>query len=122
MIDSHVHLNRREFDGQAAQVVARARQEGVTGFLNVGYDLASSRESIALAEADSAILATVGIHPHDALMLADEHGKLTTAGERALEELAEMAAHPRVVAIGEIGLDYYRDLSPRPAQHAALAA
>jgi len=122
LIDSHVHLNRREFDGQAAQVVARASQAGVTGFLNVGYDLDSSRESITLAEGDPGILATVGIHPHDALMLADEHGKLTTDGERALEELAEMAAHPRVVAIGEIGLDYYRDLSPRPAQHAALAA
>jgi len=122
LIDSHVHLNRREFDGQVDQVVARARQEGVTGFLNVGYDLDSSRESILLAEAESGILATVGIHPHDALMLADEQGQLTAPGERALEELAEMAAHPRVVAIGEIGLDYYRDLSPRPAQHAALAA
>ncbi len=122
MIDSHVHLNRREFGGQADQVVARARQENVTGFLNVGYDLISSRESIALAEADSAILATVGIHPHDALLLADGNGILTTAGNQALEELTKMAAHPRVVAIGEIGLDYYRDLSPRPAQHAALAA
>jgi len=88
LIDSHVHLNRREFDGQAAQVVDRASQAGVTGFLNVGYDLDSSRESITLAEGDSRILATVGIHPHDALMLADEHGKLTTDGERALEELA----------------------------------
>ncbi len=121
MIDSHVHLNRSEFDGQADQVVARAKQEGVTGFLNVGYDLISSRESIALAEGDPAILATAGIHPHDALLLADEHGQLTSEGEQALEELKKMAAHPRVVAIGEIGLDYYRDLSPRPAQHAALA-
>ncbi len=122
MIDSHVHLNRREFAGEAENVVARARREGVTGFLNVGYDLDSSRESIALAAADPGILAAVGIHPHDALLLADEEGRPTTAGERALETLAEMAAERRVVAIGEIGLDYYRDLSPRPAQHAALAA
>jgi TatD DNase family protein len=122
LIDSHVHLNRREFDGQADQVVSRAKQEGVTGFLNVGYDLVSSRESIALAEGEAAILATVGIHPHDALLLADEQGQLTGSGEQALEELTKMAAHPRVVAIGEIGLDYFRDLSPRPAQHAALAA
>jgi TatD DNase family protein len=122
MIDSQVHLNRREFAGEADQIVARARLEGVTGFLNVGYDLDSSRESIALAAADPGILATVGIHPHDALLLADQDGRLTAEGERALETLAEMAADPRVVAIGEIGLDYYRDLSPRPAQHAALAA
>jgi TatD DNase family protein len=55
-------------------------------------------------------------------MLADEQGKLTPEGETALEELADMAADPRVVAIGEIGLDFYRDLSPRPAQRAALTA
>ena len=122
MIDSHVHLNRREFAGDSVGIVARARQEGVRGFLNVGYDLVSSRESIALASGDPGILATVGIHPHDALLLADEQGKLTTEGDSALETLAEMAADPSVVAIGEIGLDFFRDLSPRPAQQAALTA
>lgn len=122
MIDSHVHLNRREFAGEAVRIVARARQEGVTGFLNVGYDLDSSRESIALAAGDPGILATVGIHPHDALLLADDQGCLTNEGERALETLAEMATEPAVVAIGEIGLDFFRDLSPRPAQKAALTA
>ena len=122
MIDSHVHLNRREFAGEAVRIVARARQEGVEGFLNVGYDLDSSRESIALAAGDPSILATVGIHPHDALLLADDQGRLTDEGERALEILEVMAAEPRVVAIGEIGLDFFRDLSPRPAQEAALTA
>jgi TatD DNase family protein len=122
LIDSHVHLNHREFAGESIQVVARARQAGVQGFLNVGYDLDSSRQSLALAAADPGILATVGIHPHDALLLADEQETVTAAGQAALAELEEMAADPRVVAIGEIGLDYYRDLSPRPAQRAALTA
>ncbi len=122
MIDSHVHLNRQEFDGQWAAVVERAVQAGVRGFLNVGYDLPTSRESIQLAEADSRILATVGIHPHDAAVLADEQGRLTAAGREVLAELADLAAHPRVVALGEMGLDFYRDLSPRPAQRAALIA
>jgi len=119
LIDSHVHLNRREFSGEAVRIVARARREGVAGFLNVGYDLDSSRESIALAAGDPGILATVGIHPHDALLLADDQGRLTDEGERALETLEVMAAEPGVVAIGEIGLDFFRDLSPRPAQEAA---
>ena len=66
--------------------------------------------------------ATVGIHPHDALLLADEQGRLTNEGERAIETLEVMAAEPGVVAIGEIGLDFFRDLSPRPAQEAALTA
>ena len=69
MIDSHVHLNRHEFEGQASAVAARARAAGVTGFLNVGYDPDSSRESVALAEAAPDIWATVGVHPHDALLL-----------------------------------------------------
>jgi len=122
VIDSHVHLNRLEFAGDGLVVAARARLAGVTGFLNVGYDLASSRESIALAEQSPDIWATVGIHPHDAGQLADEAGRLTPAGRACLEELEALSRHPRVVAIGEIGLDFFRDLSPRPAQLAALAA
>lgn len=122
MIDSHVHLNRREFGADRDAAVARAKAAGVTGFLNVGYDPQSSRESIALAEDDPAIWATVGVHPHDALLLADDQGRITAAGREVLAELTDLAAHPRVVAWGEIGLDFYRDLSPRPAQRAALAA
>ncbi len=122
MIDSHVHLNRPEFGAEAEEVLTRARTAGVTGFLNVGYDLQTSRESIALATANPDILATVGIHPHDALMVADENGLITEDGKRALQTLEELAADQRVVAIGEIGLDFFRDLSPRPAQKAALQA
>jgi TatD DNase family protein len=120
MIDSHVHLNRQEFQGDQDEVLLRARAAGVTTFLNVGYDLETSAESIALAEKHPDILATVGIHPHDAALLADPQGEPIPETEAVLDRIRKMAVHPKVVAIGEIGLDYFRDLSPRPAQRAAL--
>jgi len=120
MIDSHVHLNRHEFQGQQGEVLTRAREAGITKFLNVGYDLESSTESIALAEAHDDILATVGVHPHDAALLADDQGRPTAEAPALMDQLRFMAAHPKVVAIGEIGLDFFRDLSPRPAQYTAL--
>ena len=122
LTDTHLHLNRDEFSGDLDEVMARARQAGVTRFLNVGYDLASSEASVTLAEGDPAIMASVGVHPHDALDLADAEGRLTAAGTGVLARLEELASRPSVVAVGEIGLDYFRDLSPRPAQHAALRA
>ena len=122
MIDSHVHLNRHEFGGEAGAVVDRARAAGVTGFLNVGYDLDTSQASIDLAERFPDVWATVGVHPHDALLLADDQGRLTPEGGARLARLEEMSRHPRVLAVGEVGLDFFRDLSPRPAQRAALAA
>ncbi len=122
LTDTHLHLNRDEFAADLDEVLARAREAGVTRFLNVGYDLESSEASVALAERHPEILAAVGVHPHDALDLAGADGRLTSAGERVLERLEALAAHPRVVAVGEIGLDYFRDLSPRPAQHAAFRA
>ncbi|MBU0742912.1 TatD family hydrolase [bacterium] len=120
--DSHLHLNRHEFAGEAAAVLARAAAAGVNRFMNVGYDPASSAASVALAERDPRVLATVGVHPHDASLLADPAGGITGDGERVLDELGALARHPRVAAVGEIGLDFYRDLSPRPAQMAAFAA
>jgi len=122
VIDSHVHLDRSEFAGAGTAAAERARAVGVTGFLNIGYDPDSSRASVALANESPDIWASVGVHPHDALLLADGDGRLHDAGRRVLAELGRLAADPRVVAIGEIGLDFYRDLSPRPAQFAALAA
>jgi TatD DNase family protein len=121
LIDTHVHLNRREFAGDLTQVLDRAQRAGVARFVNVGYDLESSIRSVALAEQDRRIVAAVGIHPHDASLLADPDGRITRAGEGLLARLEQLAAHPRVVAIGEIGLDFYRDLSPRPAQQTAMA-
>lgn len=120
MIDSHVHLNRHEFAADCEAVLERAKLAGVAGFLNVGYDPESSRDSLALAQADPRIRATVGVHPHDAALLADPDGRPTAQGREILAELRDLASADEVVAIGEIGLDFFRDLSPRPAQHTAL--
>lgn len=106
LFDTHAHLEGEEYDADREEMIARARSAGVVHIVNVGYDLESSRRSVRLAEEYDLIYAAVGIHPHDA----------AAAGSGYLEELEEMAAHPRVVALGEMGLDYYRDLSPRPVQ------
>jgi TatD DNase family protein len=120
LTDSHVHLNRSEFGGEGKAVLQRAIDAEVTRFLNVGYDLHSSEQSVVLADADPRILATVGVHPHDAAQLAGPEGDITPEGEQLLDKLQALARLSKVVAIGEIGLDFYRDLSPRPAQRAAL--
>lgn len=106
LFDTHAHLDDEMFNEDRDEMIRRARQAGVILIVNVGYSLASSRDSINLADRYDMIYAAVGIHPHDA----------AEAGPGYLEELEKMASHPRVVAIGEIGLDYYRDLSPRPVQ------
>ena len=106
MIDSHAHLDFPQFDEDREQVIDRAREAGITTIINVGADLPSSRRSIELAERYPFIYAAVGVHPHDA----------DTLDEAGFGGVQAMARHPRVVAIGEIGLDYYRDLSPRDKQ------
>ncbi len=111
VVDSHTHLDFPEFDPDREAVIARAHAVGMVAILNVGADLESSRAAVALAERYDFIYAAVGVHPHDARTL-------TPSG---LEELRALARHPKVVAIGEIGLDYYRDLSPRPVQRQAFA-
>lgn len=110
LIDTHAHLDFPQFDGDREEAIERALLAGVGIIINVGIDLASSRRAIALAEQYPQVYAAVGIHPHDAKMLSDE----------VLEELRELAQHPEVVAIGEIGLDFYRDLSPRDEQRRAF--
>lgn len=92
-------------------VLARARAAGVTHFLEVGYDLATSERSIRLAEEESDVWATVGLHPHE----------VAKAPADALEKLAVLARHPRVVGFGEIGLDFYRNLSPPDLQRDLFA-
>jgi TatD DNase family protein len=112
MIDSHCHLDFPQFDEDRDEVLARAVGAGVTAIVNPGTDLESSRRGVALAERYDSVYATVGVHPHDA----------STVDRQTLSELRQLAAHPKVVAIGEIGLDYYRDLSPRVQQRAAFEA
>ena len=112
LFDTHAHLHDPAFDTDRPAVIARARTAGVAGFLTIGTDEGTSVAAVALAAAEPDVHAAVGIHPHDA----------STADPATLARIAVLARAPRVVAIGEIGLDYYRDLSPRPVQRTALVA
>jgi TatD DNase family protein len=112
LVDTHAHLHDAAFDDDRAAVLARARAAGVGAFLTIGTDVPTSEAAVALAGAEPDVYAAVGIHPHDA----------ATATPAALARIAELARVPKVVAVGELGLDYYRDLSPRDAQRAALVA
>lgn len=106
LIDSHAHLNDRRFTSDAAEVIRRAAGAGVKTIINIGYDLPSSEAAVELAEKHSGLWAVVGVHPHDA--------KTWTPEIRA--RLKELAQHPKVVALGEMGLDYHYDNSPRDQQ------
>ena len=105
-VDTHCHLNFEWFEDDRAAVIDRARQAGVERILNPGIDIQTSKEAIALASSTPEVFAAVGVHPNDAL--AWNH--------RSLSELRQLADHPKVVAIGEIGLDYYRDRAPQHLQ------
>jgi TatD DNase family protein len=111
-IDTHAHLTSPEFDGDRDEVLARAREAGIEYILNPGTDLADSRKAVELAGRYPQVYAAVGIHPHEA-----KH-----ATEKVLHEIEDLSKDPRVVAIGEIGLDYHYDLSPRDVQQEAFAA
>ncbi|HBC91905.1 MAG TPA: hydrolase TatD [Pelotomaculum sp.] len=106
LFDTHAHIAEEEYELDREEVLERARGAGVAYINNVGYNLESSRRAITLAENHNMVYASVGFHPHNAI----------EAGPGYLGELKNMSAHPRVVALGEIGLDYYRDLSPREMQ------
>lgn len=106
LVDSHCHLNDRQFHRDQAQVITRAREQGVERIICVGYDLPSSQEAVELAARYSNLGVVIGVHPHDAKEVTEE----------SYSELEKLASSPRVVAIGETGLDYYRDLSPRKTQ------
>jgi TatD DNase family protein len=110
LIDSHTHLTYKHYRRDLEQVLGRARDAGVTAFITVGYDVRSSEAGIEIAEKHDDVFAAVGVHPHDAKCL----------DAAALGRLEELADHPKVVAVGEIGLDYYRDLSPRHVQEQAF--
>ena len=109
--DTHCHLEMVEGELPHA-IVKRANAAAVTTLLTVGVDLASSAECVHTAGALPGVWAVVGIHPHNAIEATDG----------VLERLAQLARHPRVVGIGETGLDYYRDHSPREQQHEAFRA
>jgi len=106
IIDTHCHLDFEEFDSDRDAVMERASRRGVTHFINVGSSLEGSRKSVSLASRHENIFATVGIHPHHA-------GR---ADENALAEIEKLAGDKNVVAIGEVGLDYFKSPASRDKQ------
>lgn len=106
MIDSHCHIDFDAYDKNREAVISSAVEAGVHTLVNIGADLETSRNSVALAEKYDFIYAAVGVHPHDA----------KTYNSEVETELMKMLDHKKVVAVGEIGLDFYRDLSPRDLQ------
>jgi len=108
--DSHAHIQLSQFNRDRDAVLKRAHKAEVSSILVIGFDMESSLGAVELAEAHTHIYATVGMHPHDAKDLTSD----------VLKTFRELAEHPKVIALGEIGLDYYRDLSPRLVQKAAF--
>ncbi|AUS07526.1 hydrolase TatD [Laceyella sacchari] len=107
LFDTHAHLNDPKFADDRDQVIRRAREEfGVQTIVNVGYNRETIRTTLELAEAYDFIYAAVGWHPHDAKDCTEED----------LAWIRELTQHPKVVALGEMGLDYYWDNSPRDVQ------
>ena len=112
LIDSHCHLNYPGLAERQDEVLANARARGVAGFLNISTRQSEWGEVLGAAERNVDVWATVGVHPHE----ADAHPDLGAAA------LVEAASHPRVIAIGECGLDYHYDNSERPAQRERFEA
>jgi TatD DNase family protein len=110
LVDTHAHLDFSQFDEDRELVLERAADEGVSCVVTVGFDLESSRQAVALADGHTNVKACVGVHPHDA----------STVTPEAMRDLKELSEDRQVVAIGEIGLDYYRDRSPRSTQRKVL--
>ena len=110
MIDSHAHYDNDRFDADRDAILEEAFRSGVTHIVNPGCDRPSSLAAIAMAERHSCLYAAVGFHPHEADKFV----------EGDLARLEALCAHPKVVAVGEIGLDYHYDFSPRPVQQAVL--
>jgi TatD DNase family protein len=106
LFDTHAHLHFPEYDADRADVLSRAQAAGVRRMVTIGTEVPTSRAAIALAETTPGVWASVGVHPHDA----------AEADEATLVEIERLAREARVVAVGEIGLDFFRDLSPRDIQ------
>ncbi|MBU8908416.1 TatD family hydrolase [Desertibacillus haloalkaliphilus] len=106
LFDTHVHLNADQFKEDASEVIERANAEGVSHMVVVGFDTETIKGAIKLAETYEFIYAAVGWHPVDAIDMTDAD----------LEWIEELASHPKVVAIGEMGLDYHWDKSPKDVQ------
>lgn len=112
LVDSHAHLMFPQFRKDLDDLLARARTAGVGQIVNVGTNLKTSRAAIDLAEAEGDVFASAGFHPSDS----------AKADESALKKLPDLLKHHRIVAVGETGLDFYRDYAPREVQERAFRA
>lgn len=110
LFDSHLHLHFPQYDADRAEVIRRAVQGGFKYMLNIGTGLEDSRKAISIAQEYPEIYAAIGFHPHET----------KTAKDPDLEELEKLLSHPKVVAIGEVGLDYFHDHSPKDIQRRLL--
>lgn len=106
LFETHAHLNAPEFDEDRDEVIARARENGVETIVNIGFNAETIPTCLELAERYDFIYAVIGWHPVDAKDMTDEH----------LEWIEELSRHPKVVGLGEMGLDYHWDTSPRDVQ------
>jgi len=106
LIDTHAHLDDARFDGDRDAMIARAREAGVEHFVTIGCDLSTSRAAVELADRYPFVYATVGVHPHEAKQIGDSW----------YDDLRRLAQHKKVVAYGEIGLDYHYNHSPPKLQ------
>jgi TatD DNase family protein len=111
LIDTHCHLDFEDFDVDRLQVIVRARRAGVKAVLNPSVDLQNSAKVLSQTEKYDGVFAAVGVHPNSS----------TEWNEHSAAQLKKLALHRKVVAIGEIGLDYYRDRAPKETQHQVLA-
>ena len=114
LTDSHCHLDDRKYEGELEAIVERAASSGVTRMLAIGTGDGPPEldRAIRIAERFEGVYATVGVHPHDA----------AKATPQTMDDLGALAAHPKVLAIGEIGLDYHYDFSPREQQREVFVA
>src|SRR5512139_1633897 len=111
MIDTHCHLEMKDFDGDRDEVVRRAREAGIEAIITIGSDFDGCKGAVDLASRYGIVYAAVGIHPHDA-------GSFT---EEIFGQIQAWTKNPRVVAVGETGLDYHYDRSPREVQRRVFA-
>jgi len=112
LIDTHAHITSKEFDIDRDEVIRRALDAGVSCIVNPATDLEDSLKAVELAAKHEGVYACVGFHPHDAIK----------ANDKSLEEIEELSKNEKVVAIGEIGLDFHYDFSPRDIQQNVFRA
>ena len=106
LIDSHVHLDDARYSTDRDQVFQRASDSGIEAFVTIGCDLATSQSAVQLGESHDNVFSTIGVHPHESKEILNTW----------YDEFRQLAQHPKVVAYGEIGLDYHYDHSPREVQ------